>query len=83
MVVTEREKGQAFAFGERKTRLFKHFGGRYFLITHDLRWTDRVHEIQNGQLSFTAPFGAINASQQQAIQRNLESEQKLPAFWKR
>jgi hypothetical protein len=30
-----------------------------------------VHEIQNGQLSFTAPFGAINASQQQAIQRNL------------
>ncbi len=40
------------------------------------------HEIQNGQLSFTAPVGAVNAAQQQAIQSNLDSEQKLPAFWK-
>lgn len=40
------------------------------------------HEIQNGQLSFTATVGALTPSQQQAIQHNLNSEQMLPSFWR-
>jgi len=40
------------------------------------------HEIQNGQLSFAAPVGAVTPAQQQAIQNNLNSEQMLPSFWK-
>jgi len=40
------------------------------------------HEIQNGQLIFTAPVGAVTAAQRIKIQNNLNSEQKLPAFWR-
>jgi RHS repeat-associated protein len=41
------------------------------------------HEIRNGQLSFTAPVGAVDKAQQKLIQSNLNSEQKLPKFWRR
>jgi RHS repeat-associated protein len=41
------------------------------------------HEIQNGQLSFTAPVGALNGTQQRAIQYNLDRQQKLGPFWRR
>ena len=41
------------------------------------------HEIQNGQLTFTAPVGALTESQQKAIQHNLDSEQKQSSFWKK
>ena len=39
------------------------------------------HEIQNGQLSFTVPVGARSTTQQQQIQKNLNSQQILPVFW--
>lgn len=35
------------------------------------------HEIQNGQLTFTAPLGALNTVQQAMIQKNLNAEQDL------
>jgi hypothetical protein len=40
------------------------------------------HEIQNGQLTFTAPVGAVTESQRISIQKNLNAEQKLSAFWR-
>jgi hypothetical protein len=35
------------------------------------------HEINNGQLQFSYPQGALNNSQQNQMQRNWNNEQKL------
>lgn len=35
------------------------------------------HEIQNGQLQFTYPEGALTGGQEKQMQKNLDNEQKL------